>query len=146
MSVPPAGGSIIAFFARSRLIAPATTTFARFAPATTTFARFAPATTSFARFAPATTIFARFAPATTIFARFAPATPPDVRQGYALPVSTSYVFGYAPGSGFALRTYGQRPNRGHSPIYILGSLTARQSLASHQAAKPERKARNLRYV
>ena len=41
---------------------------------------------------------------------------------------------------------GQRPNRGLSPDHYFDSLTARHSLASQRAAKPEQKAPNDFFV
>ena len=67
----------------------------------------------------------------------ATALPPDVRQGYALPQAKNKQRGYAPGSGFAPKQIGQRPNQGHSPISIF-PVTAGRSPASHQAAEPSR--------
>ncbi len=46
--------------------------------------------------------------------------------------------GYALGTASGPITLGQSPNQGHSPRKILRSATARQSLASHQTAKPQR--------
>jgi hypothetical protein len=60
------------------------------------------------------------------------ALPPDVRQGFALPSALKLKLGYAPRSAFGRRA---SPDRGRSPTPSR-SRTARQSLASHQAAQP----------
>jgi len=68
----------------------------------------------------------------------AAASPPDVRRGYASPFRLWITKGCALGSGFAPEVLcGQRPNQGPSPN-LSETLTARQSLASHPAAKPQR--------
>ncbi len=66
----------------------------------------------------------------------AAASPPDVRRGFAPPTECNNTMGYARGSGSAPKFLGRRPNQGHSPT-DWEKLTARQSLASHQAAKPQ---------
>jgi hypothetical protein len=43
------------------------------------------------------------------------ASPPDVRQGYALPVAFPFHGGLGPRFGLRPNFLGQRPNRGHSP-------------------------------
>jgi hypothetical protein len=47
--------------------------------------------------------------------------PPDVRRGYASPLRTEKLMGYAPGSGSALKVVGQRPYQGHSPTTFLNN-------------------------
>ena len=49
-------------------------------------------------------------------------------------------WGCAPRSGYAPKALGQRPDQGHSPRNFFRKLAARQSLASHPAAKPWREA------
>ena len=66
----------------------------------------------------------------------APASPPDVRQGYALPVEPLFI------EGSALRLDGPKAEPGAQPQIYLTSVTARHSLASHRAAKPERRTAN----
>jgi len=50
--------------------------------------------------------------------------------------------GYALGSGFALAFFGQRPDEGQGPT-LLSQSSARQSLASHPAAKPHIRRQSL---
>jgi len=68
------------------------------------------------------------------------ASPPDVRRGYASPFNLRLRTGCAPGSGFAPGVYGPKAEPGAQPHQPSVTVTARQSLASHRAAKPQQNA------
>jgi hypothetical protein len=59
-----------------------------------------------------------------------------VRQGYALPSVLISELGFAPGPGSAPTFLAKGRTKGLAQN-LKGGLTARQSLASHPAAKPE---------
>ena len=66
------------------------------------------------------------------------ASPPDVRQGYALPVALPFTSGLCPRFGLRPKVPGPKAEPGAQPQLIFLKLTARHSLASHRAAKPGR--------
>jgi hypothetical protein len=66
----------------------------------------------------------------------AAASPPDVRRGFAPPSSPACEWA-VPLVRALPYVLGQRPNRGRSPN-LMKFFTARHSLASHPAAKPQR--------
>jgi len=67
----------------------------------------------------------------------APASPSDVRRGFASPFILEIRNGLCPRFGLcpSLEAKGRTKGAAQNPG---GTLTARQSLASHRAAKPER--------
>ena len=63
--------------------------------------------------------------------------PPDVRRGCAPPARCSQIMGLRPWFGLCPKRIGPEAERGAQPR-LIANVPARQSLASHQAAKPLR--------
>src|ERR1041385_707302 len=68
----------------------------------------------------------------------APASPPDVRQGYALPVAVKKPLGLCPWFGLWPRSLGQSPNQVRSPVALVRVHRQGYALPHIGAAKPVR--------